>query len=79
MKRAPFSREAPALSLILCSRNDRYRGNSLWRLRTSLNFVADKVTKLGRSSEVEILIADCGRDLPLREILALNENAARRG
>ena len=34
------SQSQPLLSLILCSRNDRYMGNSLWRLETALNYVA---------------------------------------
>ena len=69
--------DAPALSLILCSRNDQYLGNSRWRLETSLNYVGDRVHALGRASDVEVLVADWGSDVPLREVVALGPAAAR--
>ena len=47
----------PALSLILCSRNDQYMGNSLWRLETTLNYVGERVEALGRHEDVEVLEA----------------------
>src|SRR4051794_2589022 len=34
---------SPVLSLILCSRNDAYMGNSRWRLETTLNFIGAEV------------------------------------
>ncbi len=67
----------PALSLILCSRNDQYMGNSLWRLQTTLNYVAQKVHELSREEEVEVLVSDWGSDIPLREVLELSPDAAR--
>lgn len=66
----------PALSLILCSRNDQYMGNSLWRLQTALNYVAENVQELGREEDVEIIVADWGSEIPLREALELNRAAA---
>jgi hypothetical protein len=44
------------LSLILCSRNDEYMGNSRWRLQTTLNHVADQVEALGRAKDVEVFV-----------------------
>lgn len=66
----------PVLSLILCSRNDEYMGNSLWRLRTALDYTARQVAKLGRGPDVEILVSDWGSEVPLREILELSPAAA---
>jgi hypothetical protein len=66
-----------ALSLILCSRNDEYMGNSLWRLQTTLNYAAKQVHDLARESQVEVLVADWGSDIPLREVLELSSAAAR--
>lgn len=65
----------PVLSLILCSRNDDYMGNSKWRLQTSLNHVAKVITDLGREADVEIVVADWGSEIPLSEVLELTHEA----
>ncbi len=52
-------------------------GNSRWRLETTLNYVADRVHELVREEEVEILVADWGSDIPLRDVLKLSTAAAR--
>jgi len=52
-------------------------GNSRWRLETALNFVAKNVQELGREADVEVLVADWGSDVPLREVLQLSPAAAR--
>ena len=67
----------PVLSLVLCSRNDRYMGNSRWRLETALNYVAGRVEALGREQDVEVLVADWGSEVPLREVLVLGPTATR--
>jgi hypothetical protein len=66
----------PTLSLIACSRNDAYMGNSRWRLKTALNYVGDQVRALGRERDVEVLVTDWGSDVPLRDVLALGPAAA---
>jgi hypothetical protein len=68
--------KTPALSLILCSRNDQYMGNSRWRLETALKYVAERVHELGREEDVEVLVADWGSEVPLREVLQLSPVAA---
>ena len=68
---------APRLSLILCSRNDAYRGNSRWRLETALNYAGEQVKALGRESEVEVVVADWGSDVPLRDVTRLTAAASR--
>lgn len=67
----------PSLSLILCSRNDAYMGNSLWRLQTTLNHVADEVKRLGREKDVEVVVTDWGSEVPLRDVLAISSTAAQ--
>ena len=66
----------PVLSLILCSRNDEYMGNSRWRLRTALDYTAQQVAKLGRALDVEILVSDWGSEVPLRDIVELTPTAS---
>jgi hypothetical protein len=71
------SPKRPVLSLILCARNDQYQGNSLWRLQTALNYVAQSVHQLGREADVEVIVADWGSETPLRNVLMLTQEAAR--
>ncbi len=67
----------PVLSLLISSRNDRYMGNSLWRLQTALNYIAQSVHEVGRVEEVEILVTDWGSEIPLHTVLRLSPTAAR--
>jgi hypothetical protein len=50
----------PRLSLVLCSRNDQWQGNSLWRLEVTLNFTARQAARIGRLDDVEIIVVDWG-------------------
>jgi hypothetical protein len=70
-------RQAPVLSLVLCSRNDEYMGNSRWRLETTLNYIGAEVARLKCQEAVEIVVADWGSEPPLRGELALDPVAAR--
>lgn len=56
----------PALSLILCSRNDRHLGDSRWRLEKALGYVGGPLAALGRAESVEVLVADWGSEVPMR-------------
>ena len=67
----------PALSLVVCSRNDHYSGNSLYRLQTSLNYLALQVVSLGKTDDVEVVVTDWGSETPLRQVLVLTTDAAR--
>lgn len=71
------SAKRPVLSLILCSRNDAYMGNSRWRLETTLNYVGDRVQALGREDDVEVIVADWGSGIPLADVVSLGPSAAR--
>jgi hypothetical protein len=52
-------------------------GNSLWRLQTTLNYVAEEVSALGRMDDVEVVVTDWGSERPLREVLQLTPAATR--
>jgi hypothetical protein len=69
--------DATVLSLILCSRNDQHDGNSVWRLRTALNYLAQSVHELGLESRVEVIVSDWGSEPPLKDVLDLTVEAAR--
>jgi len=66
-----------ALSLVLCSRNDRHGGNSVWRLQTTLNYLGHQVASLGHDGAVEVIVTDWGSATPLRKVLSLSPAAAR--
>ncbi len=66
----------PLLSIILCSRNDRYMGDSRWRLRTALDYLGNRVADLGRTGDVEVLVTDWGSEVPLSEVVTLGPAAA---
>jgi hypothetical protein len=52
-------------------------GNSRWRLETTLNYAAARVHELSRENEVEILMADWGSEIPLRQVLQLTPEAGK--
>jgi len=66
----------PLLSVVLCSRNDRYMGDSRWRLRTALDYLGERVADLGFADRVEVLVTDWGSDVPLHEVVTLRPAAA---
>jgi hypothetical protein len=74
---SPDSSKKPILSVILCARNDRYQGNSTWRLQTALNYLGQSVHQLGREEDVEVIVSDWGSETPLRNVLKLTQEAAR--
>lgn len=67
-----------ALSLILCSRNDAYMGDSRRRLETALDYAARRARELDRQDQVEIVVADWGSEVPLREVVRLDPVAHER-
>lgn len=69
--------KAPTLTLILCTRNDTYMGNSRWRLQTVLNLTADNARKSGWLDRIEILVVDWGSENPLRNVIYLSSDAAK--
>jgi hypothetical protein len=61
----------PLISLILCSRNDSYMGNSRWRLETSINLTILHAKEAHVLNHLEIIISDWGSEIPLSEVLSL--------
>ena len=59
------------LSLILCSRNDSYMGNSRWRLETSINLSLINAKEANFLDKLEIIVSDWGSEVPLSEALNL--------
>ena len=70
--------KSPLLTLILCSRNDSYMGNSRWRLETSINLALVNAKKAGFINQLEIIVSDWGSEIPLREVLQLVPEAESR-
>ena len=68
----------PLLTLILCSRNDFYMGNSRWRLETSLNLALLNAKRADFLDQLEIIVSDWGSEIPLHEILKLVPEAEGR-
>lgn len=73
----PGETPGPLLSLVLCSRNDQFQGDSVWRLQTTLNHVAAQAAALGRLDAVEVVVADWGSERPLRDAVRISEDAAQ--
>ena len=66
------------ISLILCSRNDFYMGNSRWRLETSINLALLNAKEANFLDKLEIIISDWGSEIPLSEVLNLVPEAKSR-
>lgn len=48
----------------------------MWRLATTINYLSEKVFSLGRQSEVEIVVADWGSEIPISNVLQLSTKSA---
>ena len=59
------------ISLILCSRNDSYMGNSRWRLETSINLALLNAKDANFLDKLEIVVSDWGSEIPLSQVLNL--------
>ena len=66
------------ISLILCSRNDSYMGNSRWRLETSINLALLNAEEANFLDQLEIIVSDWGSEIPLSEVLNLVPEAKDR-
>ena len=66
------------LSLILCSRNDSYMGNSRWRLETSINLSLLHAKEANFLNKLEIIVSDWGSKEPLSDVLNLIPEAEDR-
>lgn len=65
------------LSFIVSGRNDNYMGNFTYRLGTCINYLAYGAKKLGRLSDIEIMVTDWNSEIPLAEELPLSPETAQ--
>ncbi|NVJ47786.1 MAG: hypothetical protein HWE07_11690 [Cytophagia bacterium] len=68
--------DSKTLSLIICSRNDDYMGDPMWRLATSINYVSEQIFNLEREAEVEIVVCDWGSMVPISNVIQLTQKSA---
>jgi len=59
------------LSIILCSRNDFYKGSSLKRLTNTLNCITFFIEKLNLINRVEVIVCDYFSETPIIESINL--------
>jgi len=57
------------LSIILCSKNDKYCGDSVSRLIKCLNHTGDIFKKGDKLNEVEVILSDWGSKVPLEKYI----------
>ncbi len=50
-------------------------GEPMWRLGTSISFLAEQVFAEGRESQVEVVVADWGSEIPISEVIELTPKA----
>jgi len=62
-----------SISFIICSRNDNYMGDPMWRLSKTINYLSKNVFELGRHEQVEIIIADWGSEQPIADVVKLTK------
>lgn len=63
------------ITFILCSRNDDYMGNPMWRLATSINYLSENLFDLAKENSAEIIISDWGSEIPISQVIDLTENS----
>lgn len=65
------------LTICMMARNDNYCGNFLYRLKTSLDYIASGIKKHALGRLIEILVVDWNSDRKLGEDLQLSPEASR--
>ncbi len=68
-----ITKKEPILTIIIPAKNDGFMANFNYRLETTLNTIANSANQLGRLEDLEILISDWGSQVPLKEVLQLDE------
>jgi hypothetical protein len=69
--------ESKLLSIVITGRDDDYMPDFLYRITTTLNFIARNLSLLNRLHDVEIVIVDWGSRKPMSETLNLSPQAAQ--
>ena len=68
-------RERPLISFVVIGRNDDYMGDYLYRLGTSLSFLAESASVTGFADALEIVVVDWASAVPLSAVLPLTPEA----
>ncbi|KMT66587.1 hypothetical protein [Catenovulum maritimum] len=63
------------LSICLFGRNDNYTPDFLYRITTTINFIAHSLSKIGCLNACEVVVADWKSECPLHQVMDLSENA----
>ncbi len=66
-----------SITFVICSRNDDHGGNPMWRLQTSVNFLASQIEQVGGITDYQIIISDWGSDIPIANMVRLSATASR--
>ena len=61
------------LSVMIPAKNDNYYEDTIWRLETTVNFLANSLHKVGVIEETEIIIVDWKSKVPIQSVITLNE------
>lgn len=64
MATAPAGRR-PLVSFVVVARNDNYMGDYLYRLGTSVSFLASSAGRAGLTRDIEVLVVDWASERPL--------------
>jgi len=72
----PHPDARPLLSFVMTGRNDGFMGDFVWRIETAVNILARSADRLGRLSDIEIVVVDWNSDVPLRDVVSLRREAA---
>lgn len=67
----------PLLSICMTGRDDDYMRDFKYRASTTINYISRQIARLGRSHQVELVVADWGSEVPLSRGLCLSNDAAR--
>ena len=65
------------LSIVITGRDDDYMPDFLYRITTTINFIARNLDRLGRLKDVEIVVADWGSGKPMSQTLNLSPQAVQ--
>ncbi len=64
----------PLLSFVFFGRNDNYTPDFLYRLSTTINFIADAAKIAGRIKQVEIIVVDWASESKLKDYVQLSRD-----
>jgi SAM-dependent methyltransferase len=65
------------LSIVITGRDDDYMPDFLYRITTTINFIARNLYRLGRLKDVEIVVVDWGSGKPMSQTLNLSRQAVQ--